>query len=258
MALILRIPDTSFTDTTIPVLRNDLIANSGTLDIFDARDADVSWPSQSDPVEGTDTWKSLLSVNTASFAGTTGWTNGFTIDATADVITMPSTFKLPGSGDGVVVFWVKFGTQGFTSGSNNYIARVGAIGGASQWIAYMQYGTTDANTYFGVYSGNNANFALDLAAINTLPASKVAQIAVAMELVGGVYVYKGFVNGELKKTFTSALATLPQPASQMLFGGSTNAVNQTVLRAVVDDLSATTPEAFVALDYTTHVARLSA
>jgi hypothetical protein len=45
-----------------------------------------------------------------------------------------------------------------------------------------------------------------------------------MELVGGVYVYKGFYNGQKIKTVTSALASLPQPAQEMIFGGGSNAV----------------------------------
>ena len=255
MSLILRIPGTSFSDTSIPLLRNDIVANAGTLDIFDALDADISWTSQADPAEGVDTWKSLIGSNTASFAGTTGWSNGFTIDATADQITMPSTFKRPANGEGVVIFWLKVGTQAFTSGSNNYIARVGNIG-TNQWICYMQYGATDASTYINFYTGNNSGIVLTMA-VSTLPASRVVQLAISMELVDGVYVYKSFVNGVKDTTVTTALTSLPQPSGQMIFGGSTNAFNGTVLRALVDDLSATTPEALVALDYSNNVGRFA-
>lgn len=257
MTLLLRVPGISFTDTTIPILRNDRIANNGTLDIFDALDADVSWPAQADPIEGTDTWKSLIGSNSAEFAGTVGWSNGFTLDATADTITLPATFKRGAAENGVVSFWIKFGTQAFTSGSNNYIARVGNIGTGNQWVCYMQYGTTDANTFVAVYSGNNAGTALPLTQISTLGASKIAHIAVSMELIGGVYVYKGFWNGSKIDTFTSALTSLPQPAAAPYFGGSANPVNMTVLRAAVDNLSVVTPEEFVALEYATYSSRFT-
>jgi hypothetical protein len=255
MSLILRIPDVSFTNTSLPILRNDVIANNGTLDIFDALEPAISWPKQGDPTEGVDTWKSLVGTNTASFAGTTGWSNGFTIDATADTITMPSTFKRPANGKGVVIFWVKIGTQAFTSGTNNRIAGVGGLGGM-QWWCYMNYQSSDANHSINMYSGNNAAQILTKT-VSNLPASRVAQLAVSMEPVGGVYVYKSFFNGVKDTTFTSALASLPQPSGQMFFGGAGAPVNQTVLRTLVDDLTVTTPEALVALDYSANVSRLA-
>lgn len=256
MTLILRVPGISFSNTAIPLLYNDVVANAGTLDIFDALDADVSWPSQGDPSEGSDTWKSLLTANTASFAGTVGWSDGFTIDATPDVITMPSTFKFGASADGIVIFWLKVGTQAFTSGTNNYVARVGNLG-TNQWVCFMNYAASEASTFLGVYSSNNAAV-IGQKAISAMAASRVLQVAISMELVGGVYVEKLFFDGALAGTSTTALATLPQPSGQMFFGGSTNAFTGTVLRAVADDLSVTTPEALAALDYATHVARLTA
>jgi len=263
MGLLLRIPGVSFTDAAIPILYNDPVANAGTLDIFDALDADISWPPQANPTEGSDLWKSLLGAtpNTASFAGTIGFSGGFTFDDTADIITLPNTFRRGASESGVVIFWTKVGTQAFTTG-NGVIAWTGDNAAGCQFLCYLDHNTTDANTYLSMFDAN-ATQQIMAQPLSVLPASKIAQIGVSFEPEGGGYRIKSFLNGaQVGSYLRGALATLPQPTASMRVGGTlsgyTNAYTGTFLRGLDADWSVMTPAALVALDFATHVDRLAA
>lgn len=259
--LTLNIPGFSYSDTSIPIPKNDIVANDGTLDIFDALEGNISWPSQADPAEGLDTWKSLIGSNVASFAGSVGWSNGFSIDATADVITLPNTFKLAADGSGLVVIWIEVGTQAHTSG-NGLIGFLGDSDATSQVFVFLDHGSTDGTTFIKALSPKAEAFIISTP-VSDLPASRVAQIAVSAQPEGGGYRIKAFVNKvQTYNTLRAGLTALPTPTAELQLGGSrtgyTNAFTGKVLRAAVDDLSETTPEEFVAQDYDTHVARLSA
>lgn len=254
MSLILRVPGVSFTDTTIPILRNDSVANAGTLDIFDALDADISWPKQADPVEGSDTWKSLIGAvpNLATFSGSIGWSGGFTTNsADTDMIELPNTFRFSGTDERCVIFWVKPGTAVDASPGIFGWKKTGT--GDSPYLAYLSGGTTIIFT-----QGQGGAQIIASEAINV---GVLRQYAFSFQHIGGVYVTKFFKNGALVNTITGTATSMTLSGSTARLAGSLLTSQKfvgTFLRAVSDDLSASTPEALVALDYATHQARLAA
>ena len=256
----LNIPGFAYTDTSIPIPKNDIIANDGTVDIFDALEPDVSWPKQADPEEGVDTWKSLIGSNTASFSGTVGWSDGFTIDAGADTINMPSSFKWAADGSGVAVIWIIIGTQAHTTG-NGLIAWLGDNDATAQISIWLEHGASDAERFIKGFTPKTE--ATIMAAWRpTLPANGLVQPAVSAQPEGAGYRIKGFVNNALTyNTLRTGLTAMPTPTANLKLGGTrpgfTNAFTGKILRAAFDDLSETTAEEFVTLDYETHLARLT-
>lgn len=251
MALTIRI-GVSFTNTAIPILRNDAIANAGTLDIFDARETGISWPSQAAPVVGVDTWASLVGSNTASFSGSPGFTDGFTTDTTdQDIINLPSTFQFSGTDDRCIIFWFKAGTTA------DNLARIGGWGktgtGDSPYLFYKQGAEIIVTS--GLY---------DIQFLDSFPfdVGVLQQLAISFERGASVYSIKLFKNGVNVGTFAANANTMTLGGESARFAGDTfsnpTKIVGTYLRAVADDLSVTTPEALVALDYATHYARLNA
>jgi hypothetical protein len=249
------IPGLSFTDTSIVKLYRDIIANDGTLDIFDALDA-YSWAKQGDPTEGSDTWKSLIgtSPNTASFGGSVGWSSGFTTNATdVDVITLPDTFRPSGTASRCMIFWMKPGTQTET--------------GSVPVFGWWKTGTGDS-PYFAYWAsaGDAMNFSqgnggTQIIASHVRPTT-VQQYAFSLQPIGagGVYVTKFFRNGVLVNTITGTATSLTLSGRNAELAGPAGFNKKfvaTYYRAVADDLSVTTPEALVALDYLKYSARFS-
>lgn len=253
MALLLRIPGVSFTDTTIPILRNDPVANGGTLDIFDAFDSDISWPKQADPTEGVDTWKSLISStpNTATFSGSVGWSSGFTTDNTdQDMIELPDTFRWSGTDERCVIFWIKPGTAVDTGAGVLGWKKTGTAD--SPYLAYLSGGTS---IIFTQGQGGSQVIASD-----TLNAGVLRQYAFSFEYVGGVYVTKFFKNGALVNAITGTASSMALSGNTARLAGSLLTSQKfigTFYRALADDLSETTPEDLISLDYATHFDRLN-
>lgn len=253
MSLILRIPEVSFSDTTIPILRNDSVADAGTLDIFDALDADLSWTKQANPSEGVDTWNSLVGSppNVASFSGSVGWSNGFTTDNTdQDQIDLPDTFRWSGTQERCVIFWVKPGTPVDTAPGVFGWKKTGT--GDSPYLAYV----SGTSIIFTQGQGGSQVIASDAINVGVL-----RQYAFSFEFTGGVYVTKFFKNGALVNTVTGTATTMGLTGSTARLAGpllTSQKFVGTFLRAVSDDLSVSTPEALVALDYATHQSRLAA
>lgn len=253
MSLILRIPGVSFTNTSIPIIRNDTIANSGTLSIFDALEPDISWPKQSDPIEGTDTWKSITDSSVASFSGSVGWSNGFTVDDTAvSAIALPNTFK-PSTGSRCVIFWFKTGTQVTPASIVPILGWFGTGTGDSPYYVYIQ----ETNTMVFTQGNGGPQVLLTLTAPTT-----VQQFAFSFQPTGagGTYDIKFFRNGSLVATRNTGLTALSAPASSPKLGNITGTPRRTIAtyyRAVADNLTATTPEALVALDYATYSSRFA-
>ena len=252
MPLIIRIPTVSFTDATIPILRNDSVANAGTLSIFDARDADLSWPKQADPTEGVDLWQSLVGTNAASFSGSVGWSNGFATNGTdQDMIELPDTFRFSGAQERCVIFWVKPGAPVDPSPLVFGWKKTGTADSP-----YMAYLTSGAAITFTQGQGGAQVIGSD-----TINAGVLRQYAFSFEIVGGVYVTKFFKNGALVNTITGTATSVALSGNTARLAGvgiGSGKFIGTYLRAVADDLSMTTPEALVALDYATHYARLAA
>lgn len=254
MALLLRIPGVSFTDTTIPILRNDIVANGGTLDIFDALDADLSWPKQDNPTEGVDTWGSLVGdiPNIASFSGSVGWSSGFTTDNTdQDMIELPDTFRFSGTNERCVIFWLKPGTPVGTSAGVFGWKKTGTAD--SPYLAYLSGGTAITFT-----QGQGGNQVIASDAINV---GVLRQYAFSFQFIGGVYVTKFFKNGALVNTITGTASSMALSGNSARLAGALLTSQKfigTFLRAVSDDLSEMTPEALVALDYGAHQGRLAA
>lgn len=252
MALLLRIPGVSFTDTTIPILRNDRVANAGTLDIFDARDADLSWPKQGNPVEGADTWRSLIGSNVSTFSGSVGWSGGFTTNNTdQDMIELPDSFRFSGTQERCVVFWLKPGTPVDASAGLFGWKKTGTSD--SPYLAYLSGGT---NITFTQGQGNFQIIANDEINVGVL-----RQYAFAFQRIAGVYVTKFFKNGVLVNAITGTASTMTLSGNSARLAGAHLTAQKfigTFYRALADGLTHTTPESLVALDYATHVERLSA
>lgn len=251
MSMLIRLPGVQFDDTTIPILRNDAVANGGTLDIFDALDADISWPKQSDPTEASDLWRSLIGANTASFSGSVGWSNGFTTNNTdADTITLPDTFRWEGTNERCIIVWLTPGTPVDTSPLIFGWTKTGT--GDSPYMAYLSGGTSIVFT-----QGQGGTQVIATDAINV---GVLRQYAFSCQMIGGVYVTKVFKNGALKNTITGTAATMSKTgASARLASAGLNGQKfvGTFLRVLSDDISEVTPEELVKLDYATHFARLS-
>lgn len=251
--LSLNIPGFAYTDTSIPIVRNDAIANDGTLDIFDALDADISWPKQGNPTEGLDVWQSLIGAvpRLATFAGSVGWANGFTTDGTdQDMIELPETFRFEGSQERCLIFWVKPGTPVDTGPLVFGWKKTGTAD--SPYLAYLSGGTSITFT-----QGLGGSQVLGS---DNLSAGVLRQYAVSFEIVGGVYVSKFFKNGTLVNTITGTATSMTKSGNTARMAGvglSSQKFVGTFYRAVADDLSVVTPEALVALDYATHRDRLA-
>lgn len=258
MSLIHKITSNSFTNSALPVLRRDGVANAGTLESFDALDL-YSFAKQASPAIGTDKWKSLLSANVADFTGAVGFNAGFTVNGGSDSIILPSSFVIPASGKGVFIVWLKYGVQTQTSGTGRLFGLMSASSSISQWSAYINHGAADISSLVIVISPNGQALIGGFNPGTALTASRVVQLAVSLEIIGGVVVSKGFLNGALQTAFTSALTTVPQPSGTPKLAGNDGSMANTFVgkfyRSVFDPLTATTPEALVLKDYNANVGR---
>lgn len=256
MALILKTVGVSFTNSSLPVLRRDSIANAGTLDILDALDS-YSWSKQSAP-SVSDTWVSLIGSNTGSFAGTVGFSAGFTTNEAAsaaggDMITLPDTFRFTTGQERCVIVWMKPGTQPTFVGTHPLFGW-GKTGTAdSPYVMYMN-SANNVITTTGIHGGTK---------ILTLPVTigAVQQFAFSFEIIGGNYTVKVFKNGSLSDTFASGVSVVAKTGRNAECAGSgyhnRNYFAGTFYRAVSDDLSVVTPEALVAADYAAYSGRFT-
>lgn len=242
----------------------DGLLTAGSQYIFDPLDPN-SWSKQTTPISG-DTLANLVSGGaTASFnASPPAYASGGFVmpgGSSSASVRFPTTGKVAaGASKLLSIYWLYHGTQGVTTGSH-FVAGIGG---------------TSANMQHGIYmSGNGSNGTIQLVGNGQLiagiaaPTAQMMQIAIGIELIGGVYVLTAFKNGVLQGTFTqgAGVTTIVQPGQTNACFGAYTLVGGDSLssgtwigrfhRAVFDTLSGgESISAQVTLDYELNATRM--
>lgn len=263
MSVVIKVKDTAFSDTSIPVLNRDALMNNnaGLKASFDALDA-YSFSKQAAPTAGSDVWKNLADdgATSASFVGTVGFSSGFVLSAatTNEYIKLPTGVK-PGASDNgaMFIFWMKRGASMPTSGFGVFAAL--SDSNANELFKIVEQYSATAPV-MSIYALNNQVVTSGGMAGNVSP----LQIGLSFEKQGGgTYNVKAFLNGQkLGSTLAAANTSLPTVTDTLNIGYSANSNysrnwDGTVFRAVYDNLSVLTPEALAAADYALNKGRFA-
>lgn len=241
------------TDTTLQKLYRDPAGSASTLFCYDALDR-YSWPSQAAP-SGVSTLVDLLDVANATISATAlGFSSGFVFDGVdADLITLPTSSKLAA---GVSKFGIAWWINPTT------------IVGSAKGISGIGSGSTFTNCQYALFrTGSNLLFnAVGNNAVGgNLPivAGVPVHVGITLELSGGSYSCKAWLNGNQNGTTAVIAGPMPEPGiAAATIGALTNIFNTAgddfkFYRCQADSLASRTAAQFIAADYAAGLGRFS-
>lgn len=274
MALILRIPGSSFTDDTLPVLSRDSIIQGGTKFVYDFANS-YSWATQAAPVNG-DVVKSLLpnAADATVYIGagaTMQFTGGglkFDNELLEGVLIPDSAGMLAANNEGFIyTIWLKHLAQ---LASNNQAL-----------VAGNTYQTGNENQYSCSYVWADGTYRMRADGIGpgniALAVNEVAQLAIAYLPDGaGGHKARLYKNGLSVGSDVATVGALNVPSSAGRAAGIGNSVGQnsgfshdwtgSVYRTWLEDIGVSQPtaglravyaDAQVAKDYAQNIGRFS-
>lgn len=255
MSLIIKIPNVTFTDPTLPKLYRDSIISPSTVFAYDTGNP-FSYPKQAAPASGSpsaDKWVNL--VTSASDGIITSPSGDITWGANGGLVSSVGPFDkisalngavpaaIGSTGKAVSILWMKHGAG--NTYDNNIIFSCGAVGLRHQ-------GSTNRFLPFSNAAGQTCNPTLDTSTI----VGSVVQIAVSVDNASRKYRF--YLNGVQTAIGDCYQDATPTACAMLLASGYAGAYIGTFYRWIFDTVPSGKTEAqFIADDYAANVGRFS-